>query len=135
MSTTDPYEFDATRLRNWRVLVVEDEEDSLSATVELFRLLKQETIGVQSGEEALQLLEKQNFDIVCTDVNLPELSGVELARRVRAAYPDVALVFATGYGSSVRDELGLDTDVLPKPFGLADIARLLVRVGSRLPGR
>lgn len=135
MSINDPYEFDANRLQSWRILVVEDEEDSLSATVELFRLLKQDAVGVQCGEDALERLKEESFDIVCTDINLPDISGIELARRVKVLHPDVALVFATGYGLPARSELGSEADVLPKPFGLADIARMLVRVGSRLNTR
>jgi CheY-like chemotaxis protein len=135
LSYCDPYEFDASQLKSWRVLVVEDEEDSLSATLELFRLLKQHVTGVTSGEAALETLSENAFDVLCTDINLPNLSGVELAKRVKASYPSMALVFATGYGSSARSEIGTDVDVLPKPFGLADIARMLVRLAPKLNKR
>lgn len=135
MSHSDPYEFDASLLQSWRVLVVEDEEDSLSATIELFRLLKQQVTGVSSGEAALTKLGEQPFDILCTDINLPSLSGIDLAKQAKSSYPAMALVFATGYGNSARDEIGSDTEVLPKPFGLADIARMLARLAPKLNQR
>lgn len=135
MSSTDPYEFDAGLLRTWRVLVVEDNADSLSAMVELMSLLKQKAVGVISAEEAAAALEAEQFDILCTDINLPKMSGIDLATQVLEQYPGMAVIIASGYGSATGNEIRFDAEVLAKPFGLADIARTLVRLAPRLNAR
>lgn len=135
MSSTDPYEFDAGLLRSWRVLVVEDDADSLSAMVELLTLLKQKVVGVASAEEAVITLAAEQFDILCTDINLPEMSGIDLAKQVLTGHPDMAIIIASGYGSATGNEIHFDAEVLAKPFGLADIVRTLVRLAPKLNAR
>lgn len=132
LSPIDPYEFDAGLLRSWRVLVVEDDADSLSAMVELMTLLKQKAVGVTNAEEAVTTLATERFDILCTDINLPQMSGIELAKQVLTQHPGMAIIIASGYGSATGNEVSFDAEVLAKPFGLADIARTLVRLAPRL---
>jgi len=74
-----------------------------------------------SGDEALQLLESgQAVDIVVTDIVMPGMDGLALAREVRTRWPDLPVVLMTGYADAVqRSELEAgDMLVLTKPFRL-----------------
>ena len=92
-----------------------------------------EIIGqAENGRQAWDLIQKQVPDIILTDINMPQLNGIQLASLVRETYPQVHLVFLTGYDdfdyalSAVK--LGVD-DYLLKPF---DFAELLARIRTLL---
>jgi signal transduction histidine kinase/DNA-binding response OmpR family regulator len=107
------------------VLVVEDDPDSKAATCELLSLLGYQVSGVASAEAALALPELDEIDVVLTDINLPGMSGIELGRAILARLPSVRLVFASGYGSVPREELGFDAAFLTKPFDMAEMSKVL----------
>ncbi|MFP5391121.1 MAG: response regulator [Gammaproteobacteria bacterium] len=107
-----------------RVLFVDDEIDVLSMTCSLLELLNQRVDGTASPADALALLERNHYDILITDYNLPGMNGIELARRARALQPEIKIVVATGYGHLPEaQQLGAMT--LPKPFSPADLQRIL----------
>jgi CheY-like chemotaxis protein len=108
-----------------RVLLVEDNPDSNSATTELLGLMGHEVTGVTSAEAALALPGLERVDVLFTDINLPGMSGVELARTLLDRLPRLRVVFASGYGSLPRDELGFDAAFLTKPYELAEMRRVL----------
>ena len=54
---------------------------------------------VSSGREALQVLEESYFDLVLSDVKMPEMDGLELLERTRADYPEIPVVLLTGFGT------------------------------------
>ena len=77
------------------------------------------------------MIQKQVPDIILTDINMPQLNGIQLASLVRETYPQVHLVFLTGYDdfdyalSAVK--LGVD-DYLLKPFSRQDIEEMLGKI-------
>jgi CheY-like chemotaxis protein len=99
-----------------RVLLVEDDAQAR----ELYRDILLPA-GIQADEaatagEALDLLARERYDAAVVDYSLPDLDGLTLARRIVAAYPGVALVFASGYGSLVAGVSDVTARVLTKPF-------------------
>jgi CheY-like chemotaxis protein len=112
-----------------RVLVVDDEA--------VIRLMFKDLLGKEyevteaaTGEEAVTLLGAQPFDLVLGDKNLPGLSGLDLALKVKQSHPGVKFMLMTGYPSLVTAqqsvELGL-VDYLTKPFDDIRIVRDKVR--------
>jgi two-component system response regulator HydG len=83
---------------NARVLVVDDEED----TALLLRdILKKRGFSVDacfSGRECLERLRRETVDVVITDVQMPQMTGIELCAQLSERYPDVAPIVLTGYG-------------------------------------
>ncbi|MBF0566384.1 MAG: NAD(P)H-dependent oxidoreductase subunit E [Nitrospirae bacterium] len=75
--------------------------------------------GVTSPVEALKLIGENDYDVVVTDIVMPEIDGFELIRRTKAMKPDIGIVVITGYSSqqNIRDaiEMGI-IDYLAKPF-------------------
>lgn len=82
-----------------RVLVVDDEE-SLRRVMQV-HLQRQgyETRTVGTGEEALQLLETLEFQLLLTDLRMPGISGLDLLREVRRRFPEIAVIILTAFGT------------------------------------
>jgi len=87
-----------------RVLYVEDDALVRELTQELLVREDREVCACASAEEALQALERGSFDLLITDVGLPSMSGMVLARRFIALHPAAAVIIASGYPL----ELGFD---------------------------
>jgi CheY-like chemotaxis protein len=107
-----------------QVLLVEDNADLLDMTMIMLTELGYEAVGVASAEEALALLEKQACAVLVTDVTLPSMSGIELARQVRERYPDMSVVVASGYGRSSELD-GIAARYLKKPYHLMDLKKAI----------
>jgi two-component system response regulator PilR (NtrC family) len=113
-----------------RILVVDDE---LSLRQMLSFALRREGYDVTTAEDgrtALQALEDGVFDVVITDVRMPELSGVDLLREARRLDPSVSIIMMTAYGSkeTVLEALRLGaTDYVEKTPNLRDELSLRVR--------
>ncbi|UTY60785.1 response regulator [Massilia sp. erpn] len=108
-----------------RVLVVEDNPDSLEMVCELVGMLGHTVTGVGDGEQAWTLLEEQGFDILFTDVSLPGISGIELARRALRGGCARRIIFSTGYGKDAVEQLDFSASLLRKPYDLADLQAAL----------
>lgn len=85
-----------------RILVVDDDSNFLDLT--LFHLKKQgfETAITESGEQGLKMLADEEFDLVLTDLRLPDLDGIELVRRTKELAPDTELIVITGFSSIAK---------------------------------
>ena len=112
------------------ILVVEDNEDSRVLVCELLSALGHTVAGVGSAEEALEALKKAGFDTLFTDVSLPGMSGVELARKAAAMAPGIAIVFASGYGASISAHLDIASRSLAKPYDIHQLRAVLAAVAA-----
>ncbi|MGK5024171.1 PAS domain-containing protein [Janthinobacterium sp. RB2R34] len=108
-----------------KILVVEDNLDSQLMVCELVAMLGHTVSGVSDGESAWELLNEQEFDILFTDVSLPGMSGIALARMVLRDKPGMRIIFSTGYGKESMDELGFSASVLRKPYDLLELQAAL----------
>jgi two-component system, chemotaxis family, CheB/CheR fusion protein len=113
-----------------RVLVVDDNADAASSLAMLLSLRGHETQVAGSGREALERVESFQPDVVLLDIGLPETSGYDLARRLRAlpGLRGVRLVALTGYGQAEDLQRALAAgfdDHVVKPVSLAALERTL----------
>ncbi|MDR5842027.1 response regulator, partial [Caballeronia sp. LZ031] len=102
------------------VLLVEDETDSREAMHDLLTILGLDCTAVASAEEALAVVAREKFDALLSDMNLPGMSGAELAREVRRTWPGMRVLLISGYGDSA--EIGEpipDVRMLAKPVDFA----------------
>ena len=117
-----------------RALVVDDEAYVGEALVELLESLGQEAVFARSGKEALEILERESFDIVFSDLGMPEMTGWDLTRRINTARPGLAIVLVTGWGDYLDDEGLLSksvTEVLSKPVSADKLRSVLDQVFHR----
>jgi CheY-like chemotaxis protein len=122
---------DATT-RPLRILVVEDNPDAQYLVCETLRALGHAVQAVASGEAALPELAAQHFDVLFTDVSLPGMTGVALARAARRSQPALELLFATGYGDELTRHLEFPARSLQKPYEIEQLQQALDEIGQRL---
>ncbi|MES2831616.1 MAG: response regulator [Pseudomonadota bacterium] len=114
-----------------RILVVEDNLDLCQLVCELLGSFGHVAIPVGSGEDALVALDSAtDFDVLLSDVSLPGMSGVDLARRVIALAPEMHVIFASGYGVSLTANLDFPAHSLTKPYDIDHLHQLLLSLGS-----
>jgi len=106
-----------------RILLVEDDPRVRTATVDALEDLDYEPVACGSGAEAIELFKAQEFDLVITDVIMPEMTGPELIRYLKTSQPrDFAVLFVTGYvGEGESDDLR-GYELLRKPFTVGALA-------------
>jgi DNA-binding NtrC family response regulator len=112
------------------VLVVDDEKTVCNSCR---KILTQEGYNVDvasSGEEALSKVKANGFDVVITDWKMPEIDGLELARRIKRENPNIAVIMITGYPSletSIEAIRSGVSDYVPKPFTPEELSDVMVR--------
>jgi CheY-like chemotaxis protein len=114
------------------ILVVEDNADVLLMLCELLKILGHTFRGAQSGEEAIDLLSGADiFDVLLTDVTLPGISGIELAKiAVKRNFP-IAIVFTSGYYLAPNASINFPFLTLPKPYTLSQLKEVLAKIHIR----
>lgn len=114
-----------------RVLLAED-DDSMRAFLE--RALVRagyDVVCFANGVDALYRIEREPFTLLLTDIVMPQMDGIELARRASEIDPDLKIMFITGFAAVVlnSDNQGLkDARVLSKPFHLKDLVQEVDRL-------
>jgi DNA-binding NtrC family response regulator len=113
---------------NMQVLLVEDNQEVSLITVEYLTELGHRAVAVADAESAMEKLSAEVFDAVMTDVSLPGMSGIDLAKELSKKYPNLPVVISSGYGT-ISAELIIghhqNIFVLPKPYDLFTLARTL----------
>ncbi|THC42575.1 response regulator [Massilia sp. Mn16-1_5] len=114
------------------ILVVEDNMDSQYLVCEMLKAFGYEADGVAHPDDALARLAAQHYHVLFTDVSLPGMSGVDLARQAREQYPHLKVIFASGYGDMLLRHLDFPYQSLQKPYELDQLQDALGKVASQL---
>jgi len=114
-----------------RVLLVEDDAQARELYGDILHAAGHDAVQAPTAAEALAQMESGRFDAVVVDYSLPDMDGLSLARRIAGSYPELAIVFASGYGSLVSGS-EFAARVLTKPFTDLQLTQaLLAAVGER----
>lgn len=114
------------------ILVVEDNLDSQYLVCEMLKAFGYEADGVAHPEDALARLAANRYHVLFTDVSLPGMSGVDLAREARVRYPHLKVIFASGYGDTLLRHLDFPYQSLQKPYELDQLQHALGQVADQL---
>lgn len=118
-----------------KILIIDDEELMRLMLIELFKSKGIEAQGASNGIDGLDVLSKESFDLVLTDLVMPEKEGVETIKEIRKLYPNIKIVAMSGGGRldgvdylEIASALGADR-TFHKPFDrvelIAEIKKLL----------
>lgn len=115
---------DLERLANLSLLYVEDEEMLLKSMGALLEDVCLRVYSASDGVEALDLFEKEDIDVVISDVRMPRMDGLEMARRMKEKDPDVPIIFITAHSDSSylfeSIRIGIDAYIV-KPVNIDDL--------------
>ncbi|MBC5629672.1 response regulator transcription factor [Clostridium sp. NSJ-6] len=115
-----------------RLLIIEDEEDILNALDYGFRKLGYVVDTASDGEEGLELVYINNYDLVILDLNLPSIDGLDILSRIRKDNEEIKILILSARSEYIDRIKGLDmgaNDYLVKPF---DFGELVARVRALL---
>jgi CheY-like chemotaxis protein len=114
------------------VLLVEDDELIRLSTAEMLKDAGYSVLEAADSRGALEVLERHPVDILLSDVGLPQVSGIDLAKDARAQRPDLRLVFATGDEAVSPTARDLGAILLSKPFGPHELIAALEQSRHRI---
>jgi PAS domain S-box-containing protein len=122
----------APEIAELSILVVDDDDKVRDALTEMLAELDQKVVSVASGSQALEKLSTQNYDVVFTDLSMPEMDGWQLAREIRQRNETIKIVLVTGYGEGAQPDCERESKcvdaIIGKPFNFAQLTETLKRI-------
>jgi two-component system cell cycle response regulator CpdR len=107
-----------------KILLAEDDNDMRRFLVKALENAGYEVIDYDNGMSAYRRLREEPFELLLTDIVMPEMDGIELARRAAELDPDIKIMFITGFAAvalNADSKAPKDAKVLSKPFHLRDL--------------
>jgi GAF domain-containing protein/CheY-like chemotaxis protein len=126
MRKPDAQEDDSTGSGRGSILIVDDEENLRDILTEVLESEGYSVHSVSDGSDARELMAEREYDLVISDLALPDFSGWELADEIFARYPNTRIIIATGWGAQVEPgtlSLHHVNGLINKPFQIAEIAK------------
>lgn len=107
--------------KNIRLLIVDDEIGYLEVLSKRFRKRKIDVTTASTGQQAIQLLRRHDFDVAVVDLKMTDMDGIEVLKVFKKMDPELAIVILTGHGSEQAAREGIEQgafDYLTKPCDL-----------------
>jgi two-component system, cell cycle response regulator CpdR len=114
-----------------RILLAEDDEDLRRFLVKALEKAGHAVTSFGEGASAFEEIKQENFDLLLTDIVMPEMDGIELARRAAELDPALKIMFITGFAAVALNpdsRAPKDAKVLSKPFHLRDLVNEVNRM-------
>ena len=114
-----------------RILLAEDDDSMRGFLVKALEKANYDVIAFANGEDAFERLKHEPFTLLLTDIVMPKMDGIELARRASELDPELKIMFITGFAAvTLNADLGgaKDAKVLSKPFHLKDLVQEVERL-------
>lgn len=111
-----------------RILIVEDEKIALKNLVHIMKKEDYDTTGTSSGPQAVKLLQKQEFDLVLTDLKMEKVDGFEVLKKSKELYPDAEVIIITAYAtitSAVETMKHGAYHYISKPFKIDEVRKVV----------
>jgi DNA-binding NtrC family response regulator len=118
-----------------KILVVDDERSIRNALKEILEYEKYEIDLAEDGQEAFELLKKNEYDLILSDIKMPKLDGIELLQKIKKANPEQSFILITGHGDVETAVSAIHNgayDFIQKPLVLN---RLLITVKNALENK
>jgi DNA-binding NtrC family response regulator len=107
-----------------KVLLVDDEEEFTETLAERMRTRGMDVSTTNSGANALQMVDDENFDVVVLDLKMPGIDGLEALKRIKRRRPDIQVVLLTGHATVEKGVEAMKQgalEFLEKPVDLASL--------------
>jgi len=113
-----------------RILLAEDDTSMREYLQRALQRVGYDVDSVGCGTEAIPLLEKDHYDLLLTDIVMPEMDGIELAQKASAMDADIRVMFITGFAAVALQSgrTAPEAKMLSKPFHLKDLVAEVDRI-------
>lgn len=122
-------------MKRLSILVVDDQESTRRSLSTFLRLHQFPVSSAESGKRALEKLREDDYQVVLTDYRMAEMDGIELTKRIKESYPQIAILIMTAYGTiknAVEAMKAGAYDYLTKPLNQDELLLSLERIGQQL---
>ncbi len=119
---------------NFKIIIAEDEEITLKHLVNTLKREGYDVTGTRNGREALEQITRDDFDVLITDVRMPEMNGIELLERAKEKDPEIEVMIVTGFGSigaAVEAMKKGAYEYITKPFDLDELILKVKNIHER----
>lgn len=114
-----------------RILLAEDDNDMRRFLAKALQNAGYDVVAFDNGRSAYERMREEPFTLLLTDIVMPEMDGIELARRATELDPDLKVMFITGFAAVALNpdsKAPKDAKVLSKPFHLRDLVNEVERL-------
>ncbi len=114
-----------------KILLAEDDDDMRRFLVKALESAGYEVVAFDNGQSAFDRLREEPFTLLLTDIVMPEMDGIELARKATEIDPDIKVMFITGFAAVALNPEGdapKNAKVLSKPFHLRELVQQVERL-------
>ncbi|MFZ1991535.1 MAG: response regulator [Alphaproteobacteria bacterium] len=119
-----------------RICLAEDDESMRRFLTGALKKAGYDVTSFGQGDEALEVIKQDYFDLLLTDIVMPVMDGIELARKAAEIHPGLKIMFITGFAAvalNPNNAAPKDAKVLSKPFHLKDLVSEVDRILSPDP--
>lgn len=112
-----------------KILLVDDDDNFRSVCATFLNELNAQVKEASNGLEALSILSLEKFDVLLTDIKMPQMHGIELLHQVRQKFPDLMVVLMTGFSDIIEAKEAYEIGArafLHKPFKIEDLESILL---------
>ncbi len=118
--------------KRYKLLIIDDNEEILSLLTDFFMEKRYEVVSVSNGLDAFKLLDSsdERFDIIVTDIVMPDISGIGIISIAKNKFPDTPIIGITGWGEhpqALAQEVQAD-EVVQKPIDLQELQDTILRL-------
>ncbi len=116
-------------MQKYKILVAEDEQIARENLEHILLKEGYEVTSFEKGYDALRQMQEQDFDLVITDLKMPDIDGIQLLESVRGQYPEIEVLVITGFATVSSAVEAMQKGAyfyLPKPFNINEL-RILVQ--------
>ncbi len=118
------------------ILFVDDEESIIDMSVQMLERLGYKVTATTNPREALKLFQSKSngFDLIITDMTMPQMTGIKLSEKIKEIRPDVPIIICTGHSSLIdektAEQLGI-TAYLMKPVSMSEISKTIRKIMNK----
>ncbi len=123
-----------SHLKDLRILIVDDEPELLSTLYDILQLQFSEIVTAENGVKAIEFCKDTKFDVVLTDLGMPEVSGWTVAKKAKEFNPAVKTILITGWGEQAEHEMERHSYVdaiVSKPYDMNALFEVIQKLTSR----
>lgn len=108
-----------------QILIVDDDDALRELLADILESRGYNVIASSDGYKALELIQQEKVSLVISDLEMPRINGIELAKRIKTLKPNLPIAIITGWGTELKENTSYFNYVLAKPFNLTEVLQLV----------